>query len=153
MMCIVHNTHCEESKKIDLLKVKPVWQPGDVVDLTLSMPVERLQAHPRVRANSGRVALQRGPLVYCLEEVDNGPDLNDIVLPRDAALTAEFDEELLGGVVVITGEAGRRGASDWENTLYRSSQSRSKAAAIKAIPYYAWANRTLGEMLVWISEA
>jgi DUF1680 family protein len=116
------------------------------------MPVERLQAHPRVRVNSGRIALQRGPLVYCLEEVDNGPNLNDIVLPRDAPLTAEFDEELLEGVVVITGEARRRDVSGWENTLYQRAQSGSKATAIKAIPYFAWANRALGEMLVWIRE-
>jgi DUF1680 family protein len=129
-----------------------MWQPGDVVDLTLSMPVERLQAHPRVRANSGRVALQRGPLVYCLEEVDNGPDLNAIVLPRDTTLTAEVDEELLEGVVVITGPARRRDLSDWENRLYQRAQAQSKSVAIKAIPYYAWANRSQGEMLVWIRD-
>jgi hypothetical protein len=134
-------------------KIDRVWKPGDVAELSLAMPVERVQAHPRVRVNSGRVALQRGPLVYCLEEVDNGPNLNDIVLPRDAPLTAEFDEELLEGVVVLTGEARRRDVSDWENRLYQRTQSRSKAAPIKAIPYYAWANRALGEMLVWIREA
>ncbi len=133
-------------------KIDRVWKPGDVVELSLVMPVERLQAHPRVRVNSGRIALQRGPLVYCLEEVDNGPNLNDIVLPRDAPLTAEFDEELLEGVVVITGEARRRDVSGWENTLYQRAQSGSKATAIKAIPYFAWANRALGEMLVWIRE-
>jgi DUF1680 family protein len=133
-------------------KIDRVWKRGDEVELTLAMPVERLQAHPEVRANSGRIALQRGPLVYCLEEVDNGPNLNDIVLPRDAPLKAEFDKDLLEGVVVITGEAKRRDASRWENTLYQTAQSRSKIVPIKAIPYYAWANRALGEMLVWIRE-
>jgi DUF1680 family protein len=117
------------------------------------MPVERIQAHPEVRANSGRVALQRGPLVYCLEEVDNGPNLNDIVLPRDAPLQAEFDEKLLEGVVVITGVAHRRSAEGWEEELYRPAQTGSQPVPIKAIPYYAWANRALGEMLVWIREA
>ena len=84
------------------------WMPGDVVTLDLPMPVERIEANPEVRQDCGRVALRRGPVVYCLEQVDNGPRLNDIVLPRDAALKAVFRPDLLGGVAVITGRASRR---------------------------------------------
>jgi len=133
-------------------KINRVWKPGDTVELTLSMPVERIEAHPAVRMDSGRIALQRGPLVYCLEEVDNGANLNDITLPRDGLLKVEFDESLLGGVVVITGEARRRDLSRWEGRLYQPACSASKTVPLKAIPYYAWANRAPGEMLVWIRE-
>jgi len=116
------------------------------------MPVERIEAHPRVRADCGRIALQRGPLVYCLEEVDNGANLNDIALPRDATLHAEFDGGLLGGVVVIRGEARRRDTAGWGDALYRATRSASEAVPLVAVPYYAWANRAPGEMLVWIRE-
>lgn len=134
-------------------RIKRVWRKGDKVELRLPMPVERIEAHPKVRANAGRVALQRGPIVYCLEEVDNGPNLNDIALPRTARLRAECDEKLLGGVVVVTGKARRRDASAWRNRLYGPSASRTRSVTIKAVPYCAWANRRPGEMLVWIREA
>ena len=69
------------------------------------MPVERVYAHPDVRQDSGMVALQRGPLVYCLEQVDNPTPLQHIYLPQDADLTAQFDPDLLGGMVSIHGPA------------------------------------------------
>ncbi|MCK4373760.1 MAG: glycoside hydrolase family 127 protein, partial [Candidatus Brocadiae bacterium] len=134
-------------------RIKRVWRKGDKVELRLPMPVERIEAHPKVRANAGRVALQRGPIVYCLEEVDNGPNLSDIALPRTARLRAEYDEKLLGGVVVVTGKARRRDASAWRNRLYGPSASRTRSVTIKAVPYCAWANRRPGEMLVWVREA
>jgi hypothetical protein len=133
-------------------RIDRIWRPGDTVRLSLPMPVERIWAHPAVKENCGRVALQRGPLVYCLEEIDNGPHLHSIALPRDAALKAEFDEDLLGGVVVIRGEAERQDTSEWEGTLYRPVRPATKAVPLKAVPYYAWANRAPGEMLVWIRE-
>ena len=134
------------------VKMGQFWNPGDVVSLDLAMPIERVEAHPAVRKDAGRVALQRGPLIYCLEEVDNGPNLPDLALPRDAPLEAEYDENLLGGVVVITGEAQRRALKGWEARLYRPVQSTVRTAPFKAVPYYAWANRAPGEMLVWIRE-
>lgn len=89
------------------------------------MEVQLVQAHPRVSADAGKVAIQRGPVIYCLEETDNGPNLADIVLKTGVPLGASYDAGLLGGVVVITGEA-----------------TRSELAA--------WENRKPGEMLVWI---
>jgi len=133
-------------------KIERVWKPGDAVSLDLAMPIEYIEAHPAVREDAGRVTLQRGPLVYCLEEVDNGSNLPDLALPRDASLQAEYDESLLGGVVAITGEARRRELSGWEGKLYRPARSTTRAVPFKAIPYYAWANRAPGEMLVWIRE-
>jgi len=134
-------------------KVDRLWKPGDMVELALSMGVQRIEAHPAVSMDCGRVAFQRGPLIYCLEETDNGPDLNDIVLPRDAELTAEFEEDLLEGMVVIRGQARRRGLSKWEGKLYQPAHTPRETVDITAVPYYAWANREPGEMLVWIPEA
>ena len=134
-------------------RIDRLWKPGDTVTLDLPMPVQRIEAHPRVREDCGRVALQRGPLVYCLEEIDNGPALSDIALPRDAVLSARFEADLLGGVMVITGEATRRDVVGWDERLYRPAGSLVKTIPLKAIPYYAWANRTPGEMLVWVREA
>ena len=132
-------------------KIRRQWKPGDRVELTLPMPVERVEAHPAVRNNCGRVALMRGPLVYCLEEADNGQQLRDIALPREARLTAGREKHLLGGVVAITGKAGRR--TGWAgNELYRPLSSGTKSVTIRAVPYYAWGNRKPGEMLVWIRE-
>lgn len=71
------------------------------------MPIEIMQANPKVRANAGKVAIMRGPVVFCLEETDNSSNLPTVALPQDANLNAAFDENLLGGTMVITGEAMR----------------------------------------------
>jgi hypothetical protein len=120
------------------------------VALDLAMLVERIEAHPRVRMDSGRVALQRGPVVYCLEEVDNGPNLSDVSLLPNPSLRVAFDSKLLGGVPVITGRAVRRELSGWDGGLYRPAGSRNKAVTIRAVPYCLWNNRKPGEMLVCI---
>jgi DUF1680 family protein len=117
------------------------------------MPVERVEAIPAVAADAGRVALQRGPLVYCLEEVDNGRNLNDLILPRNAKLGAKFERNLLGGVTVISGRGRRADRSAWKGDLYRFAGSRTKPVTVKAVPYCVWENRRPGEMLVWIREA
>jgi DUF1680 family protein len=114
------------------------------------MPVEQIEVNPAVAVDAGRVALQRGPLVYCLEAADNGPRLDDLILPRDAKLAAKFNAELLGGVTVISGRARRIDRSGWENALYRPALSRTKAARLEAVPYCVWNNRKAGEMRVWI---
>jgi hypothetical protein len=130
--------------------LRRVWQPGDRVGLTLPMPVERVRADPRVATAAGCVALQRGPVVYCLEEPDNGANLAALTLPRSAVLTARHDAALLGGCVVIEGEGGRSGPSP---TLYRTTPSPLAPQALRAIPYGLWANRGEGEMRVWIHES
>lgn len=131
------------------------WNSGDTVELTLSMPVERMVAHPNVRHDAGCIALQRGPIVYCLEEVDNGANLANLVIPRDAKLTAEFDSSLFGGISVITGEAVRAEPTEWSNGLYQPQSAleyTNEKMPFKAIPYSLWANREPGEMRVWIRE-
>jgi DUF1680 family protein len=128
------------------------WQPGDTVTLELPMPVERVRSHPKVRENAGCIALQRGPLVYCLEEADNGPDLAHRVLPPDAQLTATFEADVLGGVVTISGQAQQIEPVGWDGSLYGVSAVQARPVPFKAIPYCFWANRQPGEMRVWIRE-
>jgi len=133
-------------------RIHRVWKAGDVVELSLSMPVQRLEAHPEVGNNCRKVALQRGPLVYCLEEVDNGPNLRGISLSGDVGLSARFAEDLLGGITVIEGEGVRRSTAGWQGELYKPVPSPVETVLIRAIPYCYWANREPGEMLVWINQ-
>ena len=129
------------------------WAPGDRVELNMAMPVERMYCHPSVRHNTGRVALQRGPIVYCLEEVDNGTDLNAIALGRTARLTARFQSDLLGGVTVVSARAQSLRKRGWPGKLYQTHPPDVRSTTIRAIPYFAWANRKEEEeMLVWLRE-
>ena len=134
-------------------RIRRTWHTGDRVDLVLPMTVERIEAHPAVRQDCGRVALQRGPVVYCIEEVDNGGNLNDIVLLSDPAFTITRNHSgLLANVPRIHAKACRREPGDWKGRLYRSQSSRHVPCDITAIPYFMWANRSPGEMLVWIRD-
>ena len=133
------------------LRIEREWSPGDVVELTLPMPIERIESHPAVRQDAGRIALQRGPLVYCLEGVDNGQRLHDLVLPTDPALIPSYEPDLLGGIIVLTGQALRRDDSDWDGQLYRPVRSKQETVPIRAVPYCVWDNREAGEMIVWIN--
>jgi len=129
------------------------WRPGDRIELALAMPVERIESRPEIRSNCGQVALQRGPVVYCLEQVDNGPDLADIALPRAAKLTAQWKPRLLGGCVTIQGQALRRDSREWDDALYQPATGKHKRVPVQAVPYCVWNNRKPGEMRVWIREA
>ena len=132
------------------------WKTGDSVGLTLDMPVERIAPHPMIRQDVGQIALQCGPLVYCVEEVDNGAQLANVVLPKDAPLHAEFDAELFGGVSVIHGQALRVEPSNWSSEMYLPEadvEYKRTPFDLTAIPYALWANRAPGEMRVWIRES
>lgn len=136
------------------LVITRTWQPGDRVELTLAMPVQTVWAHPAVRQLQGRLAIQRGPLVYCLEGVDNPvANLDRIALsPRQVArFTTEHKADLLGGVTVLSGTATVIDESGWGTTrLYRHGQpSATKSMTVTAVPYYAWDNRAASEMRVW----
>jgi uncharacterized protein len=131
-------------------RIERLWHPGDRLTLRLPMPVEEIETHPAVRETGGRLALQRGPLVYCFEEADNGPHLNDLQLVAGTEWTPEYDEAQLGGIVVLRGAAWRRDPTTWNGALYRPRRAGRVTVPVTAIPYYAWANRLPGEMLVWI---
>jgi DUF1680 family protein len=126
------------------------WQRGDQITLSLGMPVERVYAHPDVRANQGRVALRRGPVVYCLEATDNAAPLHRLALPRLEDIACQFERNLLGGVTTLTGRAHATQASD--NPLYSARPWGSKSVPFKAVPYHVWDHRDAGEMLVWLLE-
>jgi uncharacterized protein len=134
-------------------RIEREWSDGDIIELDLPMPVERVKAHPDIRQDFGRVALQRGPIVYCLEEADNPFPLNEVILPDNAGLTAVFDENLLGGVSVIQAEGLIVDDADWQNQLYRADPHTLRPCKLTAIPYFAWDNRAPGQMLVWIATA
>jgi DUF1680 family protein len=132
------------------LRIERTWQSGDQIALDLPMPVERVYTHPAVAADVGRVALRRGPIVYCLEQVDHVASLDRIVLPSAAELAERFEPNLLGGVAVIAGSALALDDSGWEDTLYRTTPPGTRPITITAVPYCAWDNREPGAMEVWI---
>jgi DUF1680 family protein len=122
------------------------WTAGDVVTLNLPMPVRRVESNPKVMANNGRVALQRGPIVYAAEWPDNpNGKVRNIVLPDGNSLTTEFRKDLLNGVQVIRGRATGL-AFDAKGAVISSDQP------FMAIPYATWANRGRGQMAVWLAR-
>jgi hypothetical protein len=125
------------------------WKPGDVVELDLPMPIQRVYADPHVMADVGRVALMRGPMVYCLEGADNDGQVRNVCLPRDRRLSKEFtfafEPDLLGGVTVVRG-AGERIARNEDGKLTETPFE------FQAVPYCTWANRAPGQMVVWLPE-
>lgn len=132
------------------------WQQGDTIELVLEMPVDRIAPHPEIRQDAGHIALQRGPVVYCLEEVDNGQRLANVAIPADAELEATFESALFGEIATISGKAVRIEPKEWSGGMYEPQATvkySSEPFMFKAVPYYLWANREPGEMRVWIREA
>lgn len=128
------------------------WTAGSVVELDMPMPVRRVQSHPELRENAGKVAIMRGPVVYCLEEADNSDRLADLVLAENPGFTTRYEEKLLNGIVVIEGKAYRNADERWDGELYRDLDFVKSPVTIRAVPYYAWNNRGEGEMTVWIRQ-
>jgi DUF1680 family protein len=127
------------------------------VRLELPMPVRRVEAHPNVEENTDRVALMRGPLLYCVEQVDNpGVILTRLTLSDDSTVTATDRNDLLGGVTTLTGQASVQHPGDaWTVNLYRETPSETvepstEPVTFTAIPYHTWANREAGPMRVWV---
>lgn len=147
----------QDAEQVEVIRgyahIRREWRGGDEVELVLDMPVDRIRANPRLRAAAGKVALRRGPVVFCLEEADNGPVLPDITLPKNESLEAEFVRDELGGVVVIHG-VGRRTVDAGGDgvALYIDRALERESFPLRAVPYYTWNNRGRGEMQVWIRE-
>jgi DUF1680 family protein len=133
-----------------------MWQPGDEVELALAMEPFLVEAHPRVDAVRGSVALQRGPLVYCLEGIDHPHlDIMDVRLDTTAPLTAVWHDDLApGGLMAIRAAGYALDRAEWNGRLYRRVNRRNneprQPVTLTAIPYFAWANRGSGAMRVWI---
>lgn len=122
------------------VRLHRTWQAGDVVTIHMAMPIERVKADARVEADRGRVALMRGPIVYCLESIDAGGRVRDLVLPDSARIGTEDRADLLGGVTVLRASARR----------VQTGSGSTAPADMTAIPYYANANRGPVSMIVWI---
>ena len=115
------------------------------------MPVERLYAHPDVHADQGRVALKRGPIVYCVEAVDTPAPPHRLALARDEAVTSHLEPDLLGGIATLSGTA--LATEPIEPALYRTEPWPARRVPFKAVPYHVWDHREAGEMVVWLREA
>ncbi|MGD0610333.1 MAG: beta-L-arabinofuranosidase domain-containing protein [Anaerolineales bacterium] len=139
------------------LAIKREWHPGEIVEYRMEMPIQTVWAHPAVRYLQRHIAIQRGPIVYCLEGVDHGAIVLDrIAIDPKHVLSNEFgieyQDDLLGGVSIIRGKGDVVDENGWEGKLYQHREPASKYMDIMAIPYYAWDNRASGEMRVWIPE-
>jgi hypothetical protein len=112
--------------------IKRTWKPGEVIGLEFEMPILRIESHPKVEANKGKVAIQRGPIVYGLEGLDNS-DKPLVTLAKDPKFTTRFDRNLLGGVTVIGGKT-------------------AAGKTFTAVPFYAFANRGKSSQEVWLPQ-
>lgn len=133
-------------------KLCRTWKDGDKVGISFQMTIRRISCNPFIYENLGRVTLARGPLIYCLEGIDNtGFDVWDVLIPSDTPLRAEWMQSLLDGLMVIRGE-GYAADSNWmQDSLYQlDSGTKARKVELLAIPYYAWANRKPSPMNIWL---
>ncbi len=132
------------------------WRRGDRVELELDMPVRMLESHPHLLENAGRVALARGPVLYCVEGADHpGVDLLDLGIDPGEPPEAAWDADRLGGVVSLRGRGELHGPGGaWNGLLYRplaaGGRRAARPVAVTAVPYFAWANREAGPMQIWL---
>lgn len=123
----------------------------DTVEVSFGMEAKLVSANPRVRADIGRVALVRGPEVFCLEETDNGKNLASVFVSREAALETAFAPDICGGVNTVSFAGEQLVEEDWDaDTLYSDRPPVYRPVQLKAVPYACWGNRKPGEMLVWM---
>jgi len=137
-------------------EISRTWAPGDVIELKLPMTARLIEANPLVEEARNQVAIQRGPLVYCLESPDlpEGARISDVAAPAGMVLTPKLEPKLLGGVVTLSGSAVAFAELKWTADLYRDLSAQStRKIDIKLIPYFAWSNRGKSEMTVWLPLA
>jgi uncharacterized protein len=132
------------------LRIERDWAAADRVTLSLAMPVRRLSARPDLTFDLGRVALQRGPFIYCVEEADAGSDVERLLLDGSATIDTCFEPDLLGGVGTLQVPALAATDSGWGEQLYRDGGQELRTTMVRAIPYPLWAHRGSGCMAVWL---
>ncbi|WP_018012544.1 glycoside hydrolase family 127 protein [Sinorhizobium medicae] len=133
-------------------RIEREWSDGDRVALYLPLTLRPQYANPKVRQDVGRVALMRGPLVYCAEAADNGGDLNAIVLPRELPSAETVAMEELNGAVAVDLAVEREETENWGKALYREEPAARVPHKARFVPYHLWDNRSPGEMLVWVQS-
>lgn len=133
--------------------VARTWKAGDTVELTLPMEARVVEGHPKAEELRNQVAVMRGPMLYALESPDlpAGVRISEVALPLGIRLAARHDAQLLGGVTVLEGQAVRIREGDWSGLLYRPiTRTTPEKFNLKLIPYYAWDNRGIQHMTVWM---
>lgn len=134
--------HIEKSFAV----IDRLWNKGDLIEMILPMSIRHVLCHEKVQDNRQKVALQRGPIVYCAESIDNEVPISDITLPDDADLKIEYHQDLLNGINIISGNI--------QNTHHDGlAKATPQAYKFVAIPYYAWAHRGKGQMAVWLKRS
>ncbi|MGB9096850.1 glycoside hydrolase family 127 protein [Erwinia sp.] len=138
------------------LRLDRQWHKGDRIELTLPMPVTRVKGNSLLRHVVGKVAVQRGPLVYCLEQADNGSELHNLQLPPEATFRTLAGKGVLSGKTLLQVEGQRKESADAKNQplySYNTAPAASSSQTLTFVPYFTWANRGEGEMRVWVDEA
>ncbi len=131
-------------------KLRRVWDKNSIINVCYDIQAELVAAHPEVRANAGKVAIVKGPLVFCFEEVDNGGNLSSVYVRQDAQLEECFDQKLFGGITTIKCKGEKIIETGWGNELYKRAEIETKTVELTAIPYFLWGNRGENEMIVWL---
>ena len=134
-------------------EIKRQWRTNDVVELILPMTPQLIVPDPNIEETRNQVAVKRGPLVYCLESIDlpKGTELSQILIPQDMQFQETFDKDLLSGITYLEGEAMRLSKVDGSNQLYKPlTPQLLEKTTIRMIPYFAWSNRGLADMTVWL---
>jgi DUF1680 family protein len=143
-----------EVKPGEYCEIRRAWSTGDTVELEIPMAPRLLEANPFVEETLNQIAVQRGPVVYCLESADlpKGVGVLEIRIPPDVELRPRIDSQMLGKrVVVLEGRVERIPQSEWSGRLYRDlHHPEPEQIDIRLVPYYAWGNRAEGEMTVWM---
>jgi DUF1680 family protein len=146
-----------DGKKVDIqnniekgyVKLNRCWRGTAEVEINLDMPSRLMVADTRVSADIGKAALVKGPLVYCLEQADNGNHIFANQLDLGASFDEKYEEDLLGGAMAIYVDGEKLLSSSEDNELYHTGRVRKKPVKLKFIPYSLWNNRGRGEMQVW----
>ncbi|CAI9389779.1 glycoside hydrolase family 127 protein [Citrobacter telavivensis] len=153
---LLNGSPAEGEVRKGYLHIRRDWGAGDTLTLTLPMPVRRVYGNPQVRHVAGKVALQRGPLVYCLEEADNGALLHNLSLPKESAFTAIEGKGIFAHNVLIQAQGYRQSPKQQgEQPLwhYDTAPGARQDHTLTFIPWFSWANRGEGEMRIWVDEA
>lgn len=145
----VNDAAAELNERNGYIRLARSWRPGDGVRLHLSMPVQRIQANPAVRNDVGRVALQRGPLIYCIEALDQSAALPQLSVRSHPEPAERWNEKLLDGVATVIAPGEAHAALDWSDSLYQPA-GQKRDTQLHAVPYFAWDNREACPMTVWI---
>lgn len=140
-----------ETKAGTYATVNRTWKKGDVVSINMPMRTRIVEANPLVEESRGQVAVQRGPIVYCLESNDlGGLSIDDIAIPLDAKFTP-VDMTIDGSrIKALEGEVINRSEASWKGQLYREATAKKQMVKVRLIPYYSWGNRGKSEMTVWM---